>query len=290
MDVRDDRRRGQVGRHGRPGDRSRSERSASPRRKARGTEPRRRSPRKLGSPARPFSASSPRSRQKTFVSRSATWPRRANRRRVWRASQRRSAPTLPRSFILISSPCATRSAKPSISQFCREVPRCSSIRLRVSSASSRSRRIGERFPLHCTANGKAILACFNKQDATALIDKSVADHPDHPLADRAKLLRELDSVRRKNLAYDLGDHDVGIGAVGAAVLDAYGRPVAVSIPAPTHRFNAEREVDSDSPVRLPRKDESRRRTVGAEERQGISRTPTTRVDRLVSRRTPLARV
>jgi DNA-binding IclR family transcriptional regulator len=104
--------------------------------------------------------------------------------------------------------------------------------------------IGERFPLHCTANGKAILACFNKQDAAALIDRSLAEHPAHPLADRAKLVRELDLVRRRNVAYDIGEHDVGIGAVGAAVLDAYGRPVAVSIPAPTHRFNEERETIS----------------------------------------------
>lgn len=101
--------------------------------------------------------------------------------------------------------------------------------------------IGERFPLHCTANGKAILACFTKQDAIALIDKSVAEHPHHPLSDRTKLLRELDTVRRRNLAFDLGEHYVGIAAAGAAVLDAYGRPVAVSIPAPTHRFSAERE-------------------------------------------------
>ena len=32
--------------------------------------------------------------------------------------------------------------------------------------------VGARFPLHCTANGKAILSCFSKQDAVALIDKS----------------------------------------------------------------------------------------------------------------------
>ena len=37
--------------------------------------------------------------------------------------------------------------------------------------------IGERFPLHCTANGKAILACFDKQDAVALIDKSIRRTP-----------------------------------------------------------------------------------------------------------------
>ena len=101
--------------------------------------------------------------------------------------------------------------------------------------------IGERFPLHCTANGKAILAGFGKEDAAALIAKSVAEHPGHPLGDRAKLLRELDAAERKHLAFDLGEHGAGISAVGIAVRDAFGKSVAVSIPAPTQRFNAERE-------------------------------------------------
>ena len=101
--------------------------------------------------------------------------------------------------------------------------------------------IGERFPLHCSANGKAMLACFNKQDAASLIDKSLAEHPEHKLTDRAKLLRELDMTRERNLAFDLREHDIGISAVGTAVRDAFGRPVAVSIPAPNHRFNARRE-------------------------------------------------
>jgi len=106
--------------------------------------------------------------------------------------------------------------------------------------------IGERFPLHCTANGKAILACFAKEDAATLIDKSVAEHPSHPLADRAKLHRELDATRRKHLAFDPAEHGVGISAVGIAVLDAFGRPVAVSIPAPTHRFVEKRQALSDA--------------------------------------------
>jgi DNA-binding IclR family transcriptional regulator len=102
--------------------------------------------------------------------------------------------------------------------------------------------IGERFPLHCTANGKAILACFAKEDTETLIAKSVAEHLDYPLQDRAKLLRELDATRRKHLAFDLQEHGAGISAVGVAVLDAFGRPVAVSIPAPTDRFNDRREL------------------------------------------------
>lgn len=101
--------------------------------------------------------------------------------------------------------------------------------------------VGERFPLHCTANGRAILASFASNDAAALIDKSLAEHHDYPLADRGKLLRELDATRSKQVAFDLEEHGVGISAVGIAMLDAFGRPVAVSIPAPSHRFSAHRD-------------------------------------------------
>src|ERR1700722_2501793 len=66
--------------------------------------------------------------------------------------------------------------------------------------------IGERFPLHCTANGKAILSCFAKEDAVALIEKSVAEHPGHRLSDRPRLLREIDAARKTRLAFDLDDH------------------------------------------------------------------------------------
>ncbi len=101
--------------------------------------------------------------------------------------------------------------------------------------------VGERFPLHCTANGKAILACFAASDAETLINKSLAEHQTHPLADRARLLREIEMTRLEHLAFDLGEHGVGISAVGTAALDAFGRIVAVSIPAPSHRFTAQRE-------------------------------------------------
>jgi len=102
--------------------------------------------------------------------------------------------------------------------------------------------VGERFPLHCTANGKAILACFAEEDAALLIEKSLAEHAAYPLVDRKKLLRELEATRRKHMAFDLGEHGQGISAVGVAMLDTSGRPIAVSIPAPTHRFEAQREA------------------------------------------------
>jgi len=102
--------------------------------------------------------------------------------------------------------------------------------------------VGQRFPLHCTANGKAMLACCPYNQAMALVDKSVAMHPDHPLANRAKLLKQIETARRNHLAFDLGEHDPGIGAIGVAVFDSFGRPVAVSIPVPWSRF-AEHQKD-----------------------------------------------
>jgi DNA-binding IclR family transcriptional regulator len=96
--------------------------------------------------------------------------------------------------------------------------------------------IGQRFPLHCTANGKAMLACYPQKQVPHLVDKSVAVHADHPPAARIKLLNEIETARRRHLAFDLGEHDPGIGAIGIAVFDSFGRPIAVSIPVPWSRF------------------------------------------------------
>ncbi|NOJ45961.1 IclR family transcriptional regulator [Bradyrhizobium archetypum] len=101
--------------------------------------------------------------------------------------------------------------------------------------------VGERFPLHCTANGKAVLACFSPEESSELIEKSLAEHPDFPLANRKRLMDELSDIRRTHLAYDLEEHGTGISAIGTAVIDHFGRPVAVSIPVPTQRFLEHRD-------------------------------------------------
>jgi DNA-binding IclR family transcriptional regulator len=102
--------------------------------------------------------------------------------------------------------------------------------------------VGQRFPLHCTANGKAMLACYSREQASALIERSLVAHPSHPLADRGKLTRDIAAVRRAHVGFDVGEHDASIGAVGIAVFDSFGRAVAVSIPVPWPRFAQRREV------------------------------------------------
>ena len=102
--------------------------------------------------------------------------------------------------------------------------------------------VGERFPLHCTANGKAMLACFAGEDIEDLIAKSIEEHPRHGLRNRKALLREIEQVRRSHLAYDLGEHGEGINAVGTALLDGFGRPLAISIPVPAQRFAHQKQM------------------------------------------------
>ncbi len=112
--------------------------------------------------------------------------------------------------------------------------------------------VGERFPLHCTANGKAILACFSPEDAEELIDASIGEHPDFPLKNRIKLRAELEQIRKSHIAFDLEEHGLGISAAGIALLDPMGRPIAVSIPVPAQRFADQKEILS-SQLKLFRK-------------------------------------
>jgi DNA-binding IclR family transcriptional regulator len=97
--------------------------------------------------------------------------------------------------------------------------------------------VGSEFPLHCTANGKALLAAMDLDDALALLPARLARLTAATITSRAVLLDELAEVRRSGVAFDREEHTEGIGAVGAAVFDAGGVAAALSIPVPMARFS-----------------------------------------------------
>ena len=113
-------------------------------------------------------------------------------------------------------------------RFVAQLP--ASHRLRAVSA------VGARFPLHCTANGKALLAALPPDRLRGLLPARLPRSTPHTIVSRATLLAELDRVRADGIAYDREEHTEGISAVGAAVLDATGPVAAISIPVPTARF------------------------------------------------------
>ena len=93
--------------------------------------------------------------------------------------------------------------------------------------------VGERFPLHSTANGKALLASLPPAKVNRLLQAAGGETDG--------LRQELEKVRVSGLAFDIDEHTPGVCAIGTAFLDAHGHPYAISIPIPSVRFAEKRQ-------------------------------------------------
>lgn len=103
--------------------------------------------------------------------------------------------------------------------------------------------VGDAFPIYSCANGKAILATMEDETLDSFIQK----HPiqaltDASITDKATLMSEIETIRKKGIAYDKEEHCEGVCAVGIAIEDPYGRNIAISIPVPSVRFNRNKKV------------------------------------------------
>lgn len=96
--------------------------------------------------------------------------------------------------------------------------------------------VGSTFPLHCTANGKALLAALGDQQMQDLLPARLERLTPATITSRDDLLAELASVRTSGVAFDREEHTEGICAVAAVVRDAGGPVAAISVPVPTQRF------------------------------------------------------
>lgn len=100
---------------------------------------------------------------------------------------------------------------------------------------------GRRLPLHELANGKAVLARMSDQACAEYLARAGADSQD--------LHDELAQVRATGVAVNRGGWDVAMSAVGAAIVDAHGEPVAgIGVYGPRERIEA--NLDSISPAVL----------------------------------------
>lgn len=97
--------------------------------------------------------------------------------------------------------------------------------------------VGVAFPLHATANGKALLASLSEAELTALRPRLRLDtYTANTLTTQQALDTEIARIRAAGIAYDREEHAEGISAVGAAVRCQGGELLAISIPVPTQRF------------------------------------------------------
>jgi DNA-binding IclR family transcriptional regulator len=99
--------------------------------------------------------------------------------------------------------------------------------------------IGITFPLHCTANGKAILAILPPDEVEQIIPEKLEIFTPATIRTRSDLFQELGQVRLEGVAYDREEHTQGICAVGATIPGLRDPLAAISIPVPSIRFYGE---------------------------------------------------
>lgn len=100
--------------------------------------------------------------------------------------------------------------------------------------------VGESFPLHCTANGKAVLAQLPDSDLSLFLRQKLQRYTPNTLTKPGDLSREIRKISKLGIAHDIEEHTVGICAVGAAVRDKANQLYAISIPVPSARFKENR--------------------------------------------------
>jgi len=109
--------------------------------------------------------------------------------------------------------------------------------------------VGDRFPLFCTACGKALLAELAPAEAERLIPDPIKPVTRHTNLDRRLLLEEIDAVRATGVAYDHQEHTLGVSAVGAAVHDPGGSMAAITVAMPAARLEGREERVAEALLR-----------------------------------------
>jgi IclR family transcriptional regulator, acetate operon repressor len=112
--------------------------------------------------------------------------------------------------------------------------------------------IGVSFPLHCTANGKAMLAALNDEELGRLKKRvRLTAFTENSIRSWEELQQQLLRIRETGLAYDREEHSMGISAIGTAIIGFEGEIAAITIPTPTVRF-AKKEPELAKALKLCR--------------------------------------
>jgi DNA-binding IclR family transcriptional regulator len=97
--------------------------------------------------------------------------------------------------------------------------------------------VGRRLPLHCSSNGKVLLAALRPDELDEFLAKPLSALTPHTITDPAALRRELDDVRMLAYGLTVEELELGLHGVSAAARDGHGQPLAfLSISGPVYRL------------------------------------------------------
>jgi DNA-binding IclR family transcriptional regulator len=102
--------------------------------------------------------------------------------------------------------------------------------------------VGRRTPVHCSSQGKVLLAEWNAADVRVFVRRNgLKSFTRHTIRNVSGLLRELAQVREQGYAIDDEEFEEGLKCIGAPIRDHTGNVVAaLSIAGPSMRLRPDR--------------------------------------------------
>ena len=104
--------------------------------------------------------------------------------------------------------------------------------------------LGEQLPLHCTSNGKLLLAWLPEDELAAFLRRPLTALTPATITDPRALRAELKSLRKRGYGTEIEEFELGLHAVSAAARDAREKPIAIlSVSGPAYRIPRSRLDD-----------------------------------------------
>lgn len=101
--------------------------------------------------------------------------------------------------------------------------------------------VGQRIPLHATANGKVLLSGMTAEQITIEVGQRFRAYTPTTVTSLKKLLIDIEDVRAKGFAVVVDELEMGLTAVAAPLRNAHGDVIAsLSVSGPTFRFDKDR--------------------------------------------------
>lgn len=97
---------------------------------------------------------------------------------------------------------------------------------------------GQHTPLHCTADGKVLLAHLPNERRQRILRRKLERYTEDTIVDAAALREQLKKILADGYSYTVEELEVGLNGVGAPIFDSVGQVVAaISVSGPAFRMS-----------------------------------------------------
>ena len=109
-----------------------------------------------------------------------------------------------------------------------------------------STHIGKTAPLYCSALGKILLASLSKEEINEILSKGKLKRFTEKTITNKKLLKaEINKVKKKGFAFDLGEYEKDVCCVATSVLNYQGKTIgAISLSLPYYRLDSKTKLNN----------------------------------------------